>query len=129
MLSGTHSGALMEGGAMSPVEKNQDLTSTFRDVHLIGRMGGGALERELPSGDVVSTFTVVIDRAPRRGSRVVVDAIPCQAFPARLRARVARLDPGVLVDVEGTLRRRFWRAASGLGSALELDVRSIRVLE
>lgn len=111
---------------MSLVEKNQDPESTFCDVRLVGRMGGGVLERELPSGDIVCTFTVVIDRTPRRGSRVAVDAIPCQAFPARVRARVARLDPGVLVDVEGTLRRRFWRAPSGLGSALELDVRSIR---
>lgn len=117
-----------DGGPVSPSEKNQAPTSTFCDVHLVGRMGGGALERELPSGDVVSTFTVVIDRVPRRGSRVVVDAIPCQAFPARLRARVARLEPGALVDVEGTLRRRFWRAPSGLGSALELDVRSVQVL-
>jgi single-strand DNA-binding protein len=114
---------------MSPSEKNQESASTLCDVHLVGRMGGGAVERELPSGDIVSTFTVVIDRAPRRGSRVVVDAIPCQAFPARLRARVARLAPGVVVDVEGTLRRRFWRAPSGLGSALELDVRSIRMLD
>ncbi len=114
---------------MSPVENKQVKASTLCDVHLVGRMGGGAVERELPSGDIVRTFTVVIDRTPRRGSRVTVDAIPCQAFPARLRARVARLDPGVLVDVEGTLRRRFWRTPTGLGSALELDVRSIRVLE
>lgn len=118
-----------EGDAMSPTEKNHDPTSTSCDVHLIGRMGSGVLERELPSGDIVSTFTVVIDRAPRRGSRVVVDAIPCQAFPARLRARVARVDAGVLVEVEGTLRRRFWRTPAGLGSALELDVRTIRALD
>lgn len=128
-LTGAYAGRGTESDPMSPVEKNQDPTSTFCDVHLIGRMGGGAGERELPSGDRVSTFTVVIDRPPRRGSRVTVDAIPCQAFPARLRARVARLDPGTFVEVEGTLRRRFWRAGSSLGSALELDVRSIRALD
>lgn len=129
MLDSASAGWLPESDAMNTVEKNQVPTSTSCEVRLIGRMGGGARERELPSGDIVSTFTVVIDRTPRRGSRVAVDAIPCQAFPSRLRARVARLDAGTLVDVEGTLRRRFWRAPSGLGSALELDVRSIRALD
>lgn len=80
------------------------------------------VERELPSGDTVTTFTVVVDRPQARASRVIVDAIPCQVFSARLRAAVGRLEPGSLVEVHGTLRRRFWRSGAGLGSALEVDV-------
>lgn len=80
------------------------------------------MERELPSGDVITVFTVVIDRPRSRGSRVAVDAIPCQAMRASVRAKVGRLDPGTQVEVEGRLRRRFWRSGAGLGSALEVDV-------
>lgn len=98
-------------------------------VHLVGRLGSAVHDRELPSGDVVSTFTVVIDRtagARAASSKVRVDAIPCQAFRASLRTRVARLEPGTLVEVEGELRRRFWRSPGGLGSALEVDVSRLR---
>lgn len=96
--------------------------STSSSVSITGRLGGTVVERELPSGDTVTTFTVVVDRPRARDSRVVVDAIPCQAFTARLRAAVGRLEPGTLVEVHGTLRRRFWRSGAGLGSALEVDV-------
>lgn len=103
--------------------------ATVSSVHLIGRLGSTVHDRELPSGDVVSTFTVVVDRGggPRAGaSKVRVDAIPCQAFRTALRSRVARLEPGTLVEVEGELRRRFWRSPGGLGSALEVDVSRLR---
>lgn len=100
--------------------------STSSSVTLIGRLGGAVVERELPSGDAVTTFTVIVDRPRSRSSRVVVDAIPCQAFTARLRAAVGRLDPGTLLEVHGTLRRRFWRSGAGLGSALEVDVVHLR---
>lgn len=96
--------------------------STSSSVTVVGRLGGTVVERDLPSGDTVTTFTVVVDRPRTRGSRVTVDAIPCQAFSVRLRTAVGRLEPGTLVEIQGTLRRRFWRSAVGLGSALEVDV-------
>ena len=106
--------------AMSRIQ-NADLP-TSSSVTIVGRLGSTIVERELPSGDTVTTFTVIVDRARARGSRVVVDAIPCQAFLVRLRSAVGRLEPGTLVEVHGTLRRRFWRSGTGLGSALEVDV-------
>ena len=102
---------------------------TVSSVHLIGRLGSAVHDRELPSGDVVSTFTVVVDRGggSRAGaSKVRVDAIPCQAFRPALRSRVSKLEPGTVVEVEGELRRRFWRSPGGLGSALEVDVSRLR---
>ncbi len=92
---------------------------------LVGRLGTSVAHRELPSGDTVTVFTVVIDRgaaAGARGSRVRVDAIPCQTFRAVVVRRLASLEPGEWVRVEGTLRRRFWRSGAGLGSAMEVDV-------
>jgi single-strand DNA-binding protein len=111
-----------------------DAEVTECTVHLIGRLGSKVHDRELPSGDVVSTFTVVVDRgrgsraagSPVSNSKARVDAIPCQAFRPSLRSRIARLDPGTLVEVQGTLRRRFWRSPGGVGSALEVDVNRLR---
>jgi len=99
---------------------------------IVGRLGSVSEERELPSGDIVTSFTVIVDRtgaSRRRATRGAssagprqVDAIPCQAFTAVLRRRIARLEGGTLVEVVGTLRRRFWRAGTALGSAMEVDV-------
>jgi single-strand DNA-binding protein len=81
--------------------------------------------RELPSGDVVTVFTIVVDRPRAPGvpvSTVKVDAIACQAFRAGVVNRLDRLVPGQWVRAEGTLRRRFWRSGAGLGSAMEVEV-------
>ncbi|HAN70903.1 MAG TPA: single-stranded DNA-binding protein [Actinobacteria bacterium] len=104
---------------MSAVAESSPTSSS---VLLIGRLGATVTERELPSGDVITVFTVIVDRPRARGSRVQVDAIPCQAMRAGVRARLRRLAPGSVIEVEGSLRRRFWRSGAGLGSALEVDV-------
>lgn len=88
-------------------------------------MGGSITERELPSGDVIVSFTVVVDRPSSRrpaGSPVTVDAVPCQVLTPSLRDRVAGIPEGTLIKATGVLRRRFWRSAGGLGSALEVEV-------
>lgn len=96
---------------------------------IVGRLGSRVTRRELPSGDEITVFSVVIDR-PRNAVRgqVKVDTIACQASRARVADRVSRLEPGTLVRVEGSLRRRFWRAGGSLASAMEVDAASIRVL-
>ena len=98
------------------------------DVVLVGRLGTKVDRRTLPSGDEVTTFTVVVDRPKRRQGRgsATVDAIACQTFRAADARRISSLEPGVWVQVEGSLRRRFWRAGAGLGNAMEVDVASIR---
>lgn len=98
---------------------------TFARVVLQGRLGSRIEQRELPSGDHVTTFTVVVDRPPgarRRGSAVRVDAIACQTFRADVVRRLLRMEPGQPVRIEGSLRRRFWRSGVGLGSAMEVEV-------
>jgi single-strand DNA-binding protein len=102
------------------------------DVVLVGRLGTKVDRRTLPSGDEVTIFTVVVDRPRRRLGRAVsttsatVDAIACQTFRVAEARRVTALEPGAWVRVEGSLRRRFWRAGTGLGSAMEVEVASIR---
>ena len=113
--------------------KQQDpLRQPGASVTLVGRLGSTVTHRDLPSGDTVTVFTIVVDRPARArpsGSRVRVDAIPCQAFTASVDRRLTTLQPGQWVRAEGRLRRRFWRSGSGLGSALEVEVRRLRQCE
>ena len=96
-------------------------------VTLTGRMGNHVDARELPSGDVVTTFTIVVDRPARhrRDGGAAIDAIPCQTFQASLARRISGIPAGEWVTVKGSLRRRFWRGASGLSSALEVEVATV----
>ena len=47
-------------------------------------------------------------------------------FWASVAQQVLRLEPGAQVICAGVLRRRFWKTAGGLGSALEGEVRSLK---
>lgn len=97
------------------------------EVTLIGRLGSRTDERELPSGVVLTTFSIVIDRPLKeRHGRTSVDTIACVATQASVSGRAAAWDPGTWVTAEGVLRRRFWRAGQGLGSAMEVEVRRLR---
>jgi single-strand DNA-binding protein len=97
-------------------------------VRLRGRLAATPLERELPSGDVIATFRLVVDRVPVRtsgaGAGVRVDTLDCAVFLAGVRRRVVRWCPGDVVDVQGSLRRRFFRTAAGAASRYEVEVRS-----
>lgn len=102
--------------------------TSLSDVTIVGRLGSRVEERTLPSGDVITVFTVVVDRRHRRGdvtTTVKVDAIPCQAAVPAVQRRLLALEPGQWVRAEGRLRRRFWRSGTGLGSAMEVEVRRL----
>jgi single-strand DNA-binding protein len=101
-------------------------STTRNEVLLLGRLSVPPEERELPSGDVIVTFRVVVDRPPARkgevASKVTVDSLDCVARTAAARRTVLSCEPGDLIQVEGSLRRRFWRAPGGLGSRYEVEV-------
>lgn len=105
---------------------------TSSRVTLVGRLGAQVRSKELPSGDVITSFTVIVDRPVRERTggqnAATVDAIACTTTRARTRATVERMEPGTLVSVDGTLRRRFWRGgpSGGVGSTMEVVVRSIQ---
>jgi single-strand DNA-binding protein len=96
---------------------------------VVGRLGSRVDVRELPSGDTVTVFTIVVDRGRSAGrtSTVKVDAIACQAFRPAVVSRLERLEPGQWVRAEGSLRRRFWRSGAGLGSAMEVEVSRLQL--
>ena len=103
------------------------------DVRLRGRLAAEPDARELPSGDVVVTFRLVVDRLPVRtsgpGSTVRVDTLDCAAFAADARRKLVRWRAGDILELEGSLRRRFFRAGGAAASRYEVEVRTVsRVL-
>ena len=95
------------------------------EVRLVGRMAVEPSRRELPSGDVLVSFRVVVSRAPRRGAKAggpTVDTLDCAAWRADVQRSVARVADGDLVELHGSLRRRFWRVGTGAASRSEVEV-------
>lgn len=87
-----------------------------------GRLSGDPVERQLPSGDIIAMFRIVVPRPD--GGRV--DAIDCAVTNARLRRTLARLEAGASVLVAGQLHRRFWRGPAGVASRYEVEVATLK---
>jgi single-strand DNA-binding protein len=103
------------------------------EVHLVGRLAAPPESRELPSGDVLLSFRLVVGRGPRgarRGASArtpTVDTLDCAVWRADLQRRAARLDEGDVLEVHGSLRRRFWRSGAGTpASRSEVEVLRLR---
>lgn len=104
------------------------------EVVLVGRVSGDPEQRELPSGDALVSWRVVVERpVPRRatpsGVRApTVDTLDCVAWTATVRRTARGLADGDVVAVEGALRRRFWRSGAGAASRTEVEVEVLRRL-
>ena len=95
-------------------------------VRLSGRVSGDPEQREMPSGDRMWSFRLVVPRAQPRG-RQTVDVVDCAVWSGRPRRTVARWADGDLVEVEGALRRRFFRSGGATASRVEVEVTSARI--
>jgi single-strand DNA-binding protein len=105
------------------------MSEARNEVHVVGRMGSRITSRELPSGDVITAFSVVVDR-PKSAihGTTKVDTIACQTSRPRLASTLSRIEPGTVIEVQGALRRRFWRAGAGLGSVMEVEAARVTAL-
>lgn len=88
-------------------------------VQLTGRVSGTPMERELPSGDKVVVFRLVVPR-----DEGGVDTIDCAVWSAALRRKVMSMAEAE-AKVVGSLRRRFWQTGKGLASRYEVETESI----
>ncbi|MCW2867141.1 MAG: single-stranded DNA-binding protein [Marmoricola sp.] len=96
----------------------------LNEVVLTGRVSATPEERELPSGDRLVTFRVIVDRPPERGStKRAVDVIDVACWGGRVRRSALALSAGDAVRVEGSLRRRFFAAGAGRASRYEVEAR------
>lgn len=113
-------------------QQGQDhaVAAAVNEVRLVGRVSRTPEARELPSGDVVWTFRVVVARPPTQDgrARAPVDALECAAWTGRVRRSVAGWAAGDVVEVTGALRRRFFRAAGAAASRVEVEVSGGRLI-
>lgn len=113
-------------------QSTDDRSSSHRnEVVLVGRLAAPAADKQLPSGDVLTSFRVIVDRVPRRGApaggkQATVDAIECVAWTAATRRATSSWRQHDLVEVHGTLHRRFWRAGAAVQSVCEVEVTTAR---
>lgn len=123
--------------AAAPVRAVEELGSKPAHVNtvlLVGRLAADPVLRELPSGDLLLSWRLVVQRpsevvsasAGRRPPSV--DTLDCATFLVEVQDQVAGWSPGEVVEVAGALRRRFWRAAAGVASRCEVEVTRARRL-
>ena len=105
-----------------------DEAAGTNQIRLGGRLAADPVTRVLPSGDQVTTFRLVVRRGRSARTPPRVDTIACAAWSTRTRRRVASWSAGDGVEVEGALRRRFWRGADGVSSRYEVEVLTVRRL-
>lgn len=99
------------------------------EVRVVGRLGSNVGVKVLPSGDEITVFSIIVDRPAReiRGT-TRIDTIACVTSRVQIGSRLSNWEPGRWIEAEGVLRRRFWRAGGGLGSAMEVDVRRVKAV-
>lgn len=97
------------------------------EVVLVGRVASDPQEKELPSGDTVWLFRLVVRRPDGRVSRQKVDALECCAWTPRVQRSIRGWREGDQVEVGGAIRRRFFRTGGGAQSRVEVEVSSARL--
>lgn len=117
----------------APAPGHVDRAAPRNEVLLVGRVSGSPEERTLPSGDRLVTWRLVVERGPGRrppeGVRATtVDTFDCVAWATSVRRRASALLPDDIVEIQGQLRRRFWRAGGGAASRCEVEAASLRRL-
>ena len=104
----------------------------INEVLLVGRVAAPAAGVDLPSGDRLISFRLVVDRGPSRrpapeGRRLpTVDTFDCVAWSAGLQRTAQTWQPGDVVEVHGAARRRFYRAGTAVQSRFEIEVAKAR---
>jgi single-strand DNA-binding protein len=102
----------------------QDFADWENAVTLVARVTSEAEPFELPSGDTLMKFRVVVPRH-KPVTKATVDTIDCVAFKPAAQRKSANLEIGDIVEITGELRRRFWKTGAGVASRMEVEVSKI----
>ena len=101
----------------SAVDEVEEADYSLNDLLLRGRVSAIAVEKELPSGDKVVEFRLIVSRQRRDG----VDTLDIGAWSAKSRRIALTLKPDEWVEVSGAIHRRFWTGAGGLASRWQVE--------
>lgn len=100
---------------------SEEVDYSLNDCLLRGRVSAEAVEKELPSGDRVVEFRLIITRTERDG----VDTLDIAAWSPKSRRTALSLKTGEWIEVSGSVRRRFWQGPAGLASRWQIEGESI----
>jgi single-strand DNA-binding protein len=107
--------------ARKKIDKVEEIDYSLNDCLLRGRISAPAVDRELPSGEHVVEFRLIVTRLEREG----VDTLDIAAWSAKSRRTALSLKAGEWVEVSGSVRRRFWTGPTGLASRWQVEGESI----
>lgn len=102
-------------------EINSDIDYSLNECLMRGRVSAVATDRELPSGEHVVEFRLIVKRLDRDG----VDTLDIAAWSAKSRRSSLSLKPGEWVEIAGSVRRRFWQGPAGVASRWQIEAESI----
>ena len=98
--------------AKAKLELEEEIDYSLNDLLLRGRVSAPATTKELPSGDKVVEFRLIVTREERQG----VDTLDIAAWSAKSRKLALALQPDEWVEISGSVHRRFWQSPAGVAS-------------
>lgn len=107
-----------KSGSKSTQKKAEiEVDYSLNDLLLRGRVSQEAIEKELPSGDKVVEFRLIVSREKQSG----VDTLDIGAWSAKARRVALTLTADEWIEVSGSIHRRFWSAPTGLASRWQVE--------
>jgi single-strand DNA-binding protein len=102
--------------AKSVSSAENEIDYSLNDLLLRGRVSAQATSKELPSGDKVVEFRLIVTRAEREG----VDTLDIAAWSAKSRKIALTLEGDEWVEISGSIHRRFWQSPTGVASRWQI---------
>ena len=101
--------------------EEEEVDYSLNDLLLRGRVSAPATTKELPSGDKVVEFRLIVTRAEREG----VDTLDIAACSAKMRKVALTLQGDEWVEISGSIHRRFWQSPTGVASRWQIEAAEI----
>lgn len=101
--------------------ESEEIDLSLNDLLLRGRVSAAATTKELPSGDKVVEFRLIVTRENREG----VDTLDIAAWSAKSRKTALSLAQDEWVEISGAIHRRFWQSPGGLASRWQVEALDI----
>lgn len=98
-------------------EDETEVDYSLNDLLLRGRVSAPAIEKELPSGDKVVEFRLIVSRLERVG----VNTLDIAAWSSKMRRSALTLKEGEWVEICGAIHRRFWSGPAGVASRWQVE--------
>ena len=103
------------------VVEEEVIDHSLNDLLLRGRVSAEATTKELPSGDKVVEFRLIVSRLERGG----VDTLDIAAWSSKMRRSALTLKEGDWIEISGSIHRRFWSGPTGVASRWQVEAAEI----